>query len=379
MSPLRGEDKERSRMRMQHITAAEKHPRPYGDLVLLAGNTPGAMRTAKADLKLLVIEPGQKTSHHRHLVAESIFHVLEGQLEYLVDGAKGTLGPGDTVIIEPGTFHCLQNVGSHPTRVLEIESPPHDRNDKQLHDAQRAPIACPRPAGRFWLRDCGLRIKVCGVANPDAAHLCDVYGVDAIGIHAVGKGRMEKVRFSERWLSSMHKDLSIFLLTDAEDPLELSDLARLSWCDTIQLQGNKSLESVARCAEAMRAGGWKIVKSVGMDDLGAGAFAYARAVAVHCDAVLLDTSFRGGTGQIADWALARRIVDELTDTAVLLAGGLTPENVSAAVAAVQPFGVDVETGVEVHFATPSGEARVSARSPDKLRGFIAAARTAETE
>lgn len=70
--------------------------------------------------------------------------------------------------------------------------------------------------------------------------------------------------------------------------------------------------------------------------------------ATVADALVLDSTDEqgaGGTGETHDWARARGIVADL-DTPVLLAGGLTPENVASAVETVAPFGVDVSSGIE---------------------------------
>ncbi|MCX7847522.1 MAG: phosphoribosylanthranilate isomerase [bacterium] len=82
-----------------------------------------------------------------------------------------------------------------------------------------------------------------------------------------------------------------------------------------------------------------------------------------CDAAVPGTF--GGTGQRADWSLARRLVE--TGFTVLLAGGLTPTNVADAVRIVRPFGVDVAGGVE----SAPGK-----KDPVKLANFIRAAREA---
>ena len=76
----------------------------------------------------------------------------------------------------------------------------------------------------------------------------------------------------------------------------------------------------------------------------------AVAKAQGVDAILLDAKTAeasGGTGQSFDWARARRVLDEESVTlAVILAGGLKPENVGEAIAALRPWGVDVASGVE---------------------------------
>ena len=88
------------------------------------------------------------------------------------------------------------------------------------------------------------------------------------------------------------------------------------------------------------------------------------------DAVLIDADAAaeyGGTGQRADWARIASQRELLGELPLILAGGLTPDNVAAAIAAVRPDGVDVASGVE------SGPGRKDA---ELVRRFIAAARDA---
>jgi Phosphoribosylanthranilate isomerase len=90
----------------------------------------------------------------------------------------------------------------------------------------------------------------------------------------------------------------------------------------------------------------------------------------HTRTVLLDSSGPGqfgGTGRSFPWEIARRFIEENPHLQVVLAGGLTPENVGQAIAAVRPFGVDVTTGVE------NAPGR---KDYDRLRAFISAARAA---
>lgn len=99
--------------------------------------------------------------------------------------------------------------------------------------------------------------------------------------------------------------------------------------------------------------------------------AAAHAFAADADAFITDTfdpatGACGATGRVHDWAVSRRLVGAL-DKPVILAGGLTPENVGDAVRAVHPAGVDTHTGVED---------AAGGKDPARVRAFVAAARAA---
>jgi len=82
------------------------------------------------------------------------------------------------------------------------------------------------------------------------------------------------------------------------------------------------------------------------------------------DAVLLDSFTRGqygGTGRVHDWTLSRQIKEAVAPLPVILAGGLKPGNVKEAVKTVQPYAVDVASGVEL---------RPAVKDHEKIRAFV---------
>jgi phosphoribosylanthranilate isomerase len=324
-------------MRKQKLSAAERHVRAYGELILLAGNTQKLMRTTRADLKVIRIRPGERTSFHNHLVAESLFHILQGTLAVRgTDQASITVSSGDTLIVDPGEFHELTNIGSAVAELLEIESPPHDSLDKYSIDAGPSESGVSRTTGRFWDPGSHLRIKICSVHSLDAAYNCFQLGVDAIGIHATGPGAMTRVRAWSRWLSVLPQRLSVFLLTDSTSSAELVELARWAHCDTVQLQGPMSPDDIGRAATVLRDRGWKVVKSVGLNDLSRNQLlGFANEVAPHIDSLLIDSAFRGGTGKENNWSLCAEVTHQAS-LPVIIAGGLRSSNVAAAIDQVQP-------------------------------------------
>ena len=92
----------------------------------------------------------------------------------------------------------------------------------------------------------------------------------------------------------------------------------------------------------------------------------ALSLAARCDAVLTDSCVpgaHGGTGIPHDWAVSRAIRERIAPTPLILAGGLTPGNVRAAIETVRPYAVDVSSGVEI---------RPGIKDHAKIRAFIEA-------
>jgi phosphoribosylanthranilate isomerase len=126
-------------------------------------------------------------------------------------------------------------------------------------------------------------------------------------------------------------------------PAEIQDLLFRVPASTLQLHGSIALESVA--ALRSRNPHLKFVRAIPVT----GRESIAVALRWHScvDALLLDTQGhgdQGGTGRIHDWNLSREIIQTVTGP-VILAGGLSPENVEEAVRATGPFAVDANSGV----------------------------------
>ena len=140
-----------------------------------------------------------------------------------------------------------------------------------------------------------------------------------------------------------------WLITYLDDPLSIATLCGRLGCAGVQLHGPIGEGQVAEL-RTLRPG-LQVVKSlVVRDDNLAELEARAAAFAPHVDGFITDTfdpatGASGATGKTHDWAISRRLV-ELSPRPVILAGGLTPENVARAIEAVRPAGVDAHTGVE---------------------------------
>jgi phosphoribosylanthranilate isomerase len=204
-----------------------------------------------------------------------------------------------------------------------------------------------------------VRVKVCGITRPEDAELAVELGAWALGFilwpsspraadPAVAAGIAHELRRRAELVG-------VFVNASLEEIAQASEALHLSH---VQLHGD---EGPAFCAEVARRTGAKVIKAVRV----AGAADLQDLERYHTDFHLLDTAAagkRGGTGETWDWALAAR---RRRKVPAILSGGLTAENVAAGIAAVEPYAIDVASGVE---AAPG------VKDPDKLAAFLAAAR-----
>ena len=215
-----------------------------------------------------------------------------------------------------------------------------------------------------------VRVKVCCIASVAEARLAIEQGADALGLVGPmpsGPGIIDAATLAEV-VAWSPPPVARFLLSKETEAEALIAHARSAGCDTLQLVAPTS---VATC-QAVRAAlpHLRLVAVLHVQGVEVIAEAVALAAVVH--AVLLDSGNPraavptfGGTGQVHDWSLSRRVV-EAVSVPVFLAGGLTPGNVAEAIRRVRPFGVDVCSGL-----------RVDGRLDEaRLRAFMAAVRAA---
>jgi phosphoribosylanthranilate isomerase len=204
------------------------------------------------------------------------------------------------------------------------------------------------------------RIKVCGVTREADLRVVAEAGADAVGLVSgvsVETPREIDADRAAELAAAAPPFLTTVLVTMPETASEAVTLAERVGADAVQLHG-VAPETAAAVAER-----------VGSVLVGTGA---ERAPAFDgvVDGLLIDSvdeSGAGGTGETHDWARTRELVASL-ETPVLLAGGLTPENVGEAVETVGPYGVDVASGTEA-----SGGVKDYA----KVRAFVRNARRAD--
>jgi phosphoribosylanthranilate isomerase len=204
------------------------------------------------------------------------------------------------------------------------------------------------------------RVKICGVTNPEDARDAALLGADAIGLnfHPQSPRALDASRAAEI-IDSLPPLVSVVgVFVNRPDPQEVEDFAVSLGLHAVQLHGN---ESPDYCSMIHRV---KVIKAIRVD----ADFKVESLRSYGHRMFLLDTSTPagfGGTGAVFDWTRAYG-ANAFGD--IVVAGGLTPENVSAAIMALSPFGVDVSSGVE---------SRPGKKDYDKMRRFIEAARHAD--
>jgi len=218
-------------------------------------------------------------------------------------------------------------------------------------------------------------VKICGLATPEQAQTVAQAGGDAIGLNFWPQApthRRVSARQACEIVAALHdtpagqrRPLVVGLFVN-EVIDRLAQIAADVGLDVIQLSGDEAPDECER-VEALT--GLPVVKTIRLRS--ATDIALLDAYALADATLLVDAPMAmggyGGGGQTGDWALARQAV-ERTGWPIILAGGLTPNNVAAALASVNPRGVDVSSGVESR-----GEAGL-AKDDARIRRFIRVAK-----
>ena len=194
-----------------------------------------------------------------------------------------------------------------------------------------------------------VRVKICCIETPEAAALAIRHGADALGLVGPmpsGTGIID-LETAGRIARGVPAPVATFLLSSATEPEEL--LAQCRIVAPTALQIVDAVDGAAYALLRRELPALKLVQVVHVT--GEASIAEAMGVATQVDALLLDSGqpnapvrLLGGTGKTHDWSISRAIA-EAAPIPVFLAGGLTPANVGAAVAAVRPFAVDLCTGL----------------------------------
>jgi phosphoribosylanthranilate isomerase len=215
----------------------------------------------------------------------------------------------------------------------------------------------------------GPRVKICGVTRPDDAAAVAAAGADYVGLNFWSESKRRVDLGTAPAIARAARDarpgVQIVGLFVDSPPDAIQRVQLIVGLDVIQLHGDETPERCRAIAATTGLPVWKAVAVTGPE-------AVADLGRWPVDAILLDAPSvgRGGSGRTVDWAVAADAVRRHPGVEVVLAGGLTPDNVAAAIARVGPWAVDVASGVEI----APGE-----KDADRVRAFVRAARGEEPE
>ncbi len=215
------------------------------------------------------------------------------------------------------------------------------------------------------------RLKVCCIQSVEEARVAVRHGADAVGLVGrmpSGPGPIEDDLIAEV-AASVPPPVAAVLLTSEIEAEAIADHVMRTRPGVVQIVSHVEPAVLARLKRLIPS--TRLLQVVHVE--GHDALALARGYAPLADALLLDSgrpsaavAELGGTGRVHDWAVSRRIV-EAVDRPVFLAGGIGPDNVAEAIAAVRPFGIDLCSGVRSGLAL----------DPVRLAALTAAMRAAD--
>lgn len=202
-------------------------------------------------------------------------------------------------------------------------------------------------------------VKICGLKTSEAIEAAVTAGADAIGfiVNVPSSPRNFGVGEAYNLRSIVPSNVKTVLVTVPKSQEELLKAIEVVQPDLVQIHGSNNLEGVNTPVII------GVNNRTPLDE--------ARKLATECDYLLLDSyvkGLHGGTGVQHNQSFPRHFIEQLSPHPVILAGGLNPGNVAEAIYTIQPFGVDVSSGVE---SAPG------VKDPDLISEFVRAAKEAD--
>jgi len=206
-----------------------------------------------------------------------------------------------------------------------------------------------------------MKVKVCGITNYRDAAMIIEQGVDVLGFNFYPSSpryiRPAAARKIIRGLPPFVVTVGVFV--NVADPRRLSETAEAAGVQVLQLHGDETPEY---CAQLEK---WPLIKALRIDASGIPEALEAYPVRAFLLDVKDDVLF-GGTGKSFDWKLAKGV---RKFRPIILAGGLRPDNVREAIRIVDPYGVDVCSGVESEPGKKDAEKLIEFMNEVKNAGY----------
>jgi len=206
-----------------------------------------------------------------------------------------------------------------------------------------------------------VRVKICGITREEDLAVAVAAGADAVGflVGVPSSPRNLTLERAERLLRQVPIFVDSVVVMAPQNINGLVEICEGLKPTAIQIHGKKNFVA-SEIRERIK--DTRLIKTVYVtkDALKETVIEDLKTF----DAVLLDSFTKGqygGTGRVHDWTLSRQIKEAVAPLPVILAGGLKPENVKEAILTVQPYAVDVASGVEL---------RPAVKDHEKIRAFV---------
>jgi len=203
-----------------------------------------------------------------------------------------------------------------------------------------------------------VRVKICGLRDATAVRAAVDHGADAVGfvVKSPKSPRNIELDLAEELILKVPPFVHTVVVTASPSVDEVLEAANRLRPDSVQLHSQMGLNSVSTISKKLRERGTRVIGALAVE---AGAdyselmirdlVSKTRGLAGEVEALVVDSAVggsMGGTGVKSNLKIVRYIRDAVAPFPLILAGGLTPENVVEAVAMVDPYAVDVSSGVE---------------------------------
>lgn len=219
-----------------------------------------------------------------------------------------------------------------------------------------------------------VRVKICGLRTSEEVKLTAKAGGDAVGavVNVPDSPRNTDPLHARKLFAAAPPFVYTVAVTMPKTVEEVVAVYETAMPDALQIHGVHSPSMLGHIRDSVPC---KIIVTFSLGAEGTRSEdsfrvpeGMVKAAMEHADAILADTYLFGGSGIKSDWSVVRKIRKLLSPKPLILAGGLTPDNVAEAVRSVKPFAVDVSSGVEL---------KPGVKDPDLIRLFISRAKGAD--
>ena len=205
-----------------------------------------------------------------------------------------------------------------------------------------------------------MRVKICGLMRLSDVNAAVNEGANAVGfvVESPSSPRNLSLTKAQELMRAVKMFSTKVVVTSAHDPKRIVAMCAKLRPDALQLHYHTAeLVHILRKKQST-----SLILATGIQD--SSSLKQARSTSKYADAVLVDSpssTGMGGTGRTHNWGLTARIRNAIYPNPLILAGGLTADNVKGAIEVVNPFAVDVSSGVE---------RTIGVKDHDKIRKFI---------